>query len=545
MDQALTKLAGETTHVAHAPLVTIVIVNHNYGNFIEECIRSVDAQDYPNIQCIVLDCASSDASLSIIGDALRQTKRRIFRLLSQNSNHGHLINCLSVLDQARGEFISYLDADDFLFPEFISTHVKAHLNDVDSAALSVTDQKSGRRRTHPRRHMSLASEMEGLRARQRLEGPDPCPKLDGTWLPSAPSSPTVTCTITAAGVVGDYGAAGYLDVSVDGAPVSRVKIPASTDPTVAKTTVTVNVGVKGAHGITATAVSRALKTSPTVTYGFGWGDAASLTSPGTGATSSGKVVVAAGGPPRGGATAVTAQVQWRVAGSAAGAWTDAAGPVPVAAPSASTLAAFTSVFDLKSAVRETGATVDVPKRTPVRLDVQVCFTYAGTAVTRCTWEPSPVTVTRLPHAFGDGYPTTDAGVGQVAQYTGEVAISGTDVSVPGYTGDISISRSHTSFAGDGSVANWPTDSVTGVFGPGFTANLDGADAGLAGLTVVDNTGIDASVAFVDEEGEPLVFTTAAGTRVYPTAAATSTPPPSPTSRSWSTRPQRCSSPAPT
>ena len=76
------------------------------------------------------------------------------------------------------------------------------------------------------------------------------------------------------------------------------------------------------------------------------------------------------------------------------------------------------------------------------------------------------------------------GGGQVAQYTGEVAISGTDVSVPGYTGDISISRSHTSFAGDGTVANWPSDSVTGVFGPGFTANLDGSDAGLAGLTVV-------------------------------------------------------------
>jgi len=354
---------------------------------------------------------------------------------------------------------------------------------------------------------------------------------DGTWLPSAPSSPTVTCTITAAGVVGDYGAAGYLDVSVDGAPVSRVKIPASTDPTVAKTTVTVNVSAKGAHGITATAVSRALKTSAPVTYGLGWGDAASLTSPGTGATSSGKVVVAAGGPPRGGATAVTAQVQWRVAGTTAGGWTNAGSAVPVTAPTASTLAAFTSTFDLHSAVREEGATADVPKRTPVRLDVQVCFTYAGTAVTRCTWEPSPVTVTRLPHAFGDGYPTTDAGVGQVAQYTGEVAISGTDVSVPGYTGDISISRSHTSFAGDGSVANWPTDSVTGVFGPGFTANLDGADAGLAGLTVVDNTGIDASVAFVDEEGEPLVFTTAAGTRAYPTGRPrTSRPPTTPSRR---------------
>ena len=90
------------------------------------------------------------------------------------------------------------------------------------------------------------------------------------------------------------------------------------------------------------------------------------------------------------------------------------------------------------------------------------------------------------------------------------------MSVPGYTGDISISRSHTSFAGDGQVSTWPADSVTGVFGPGFTANLDGSDAGLAGLTVLDNTGVDASIAFVDEEGEPLVFTTPAGTRSYPT-----------------------------
>jgi len=140
VDHALTRLADETTRAAHAPLVTIVIVNHDYGNFIEECIRSVDVQDYPNIQCIVLDCASSDDSLSVIGDALGRAKRPIFTLLGRNFNHGHLMNCLAVLDQARGEFISYLDADDFLFPEFVSTHVRAHLNDVDSAALSVTDQ---------------------------------------------------------------------------------------------------------------------------------------------------------------------------------------------------------------------------------------------------------------------------------------------------------------------------------------------------------------------------------------------------------------------
>jgi hypothetical protein len=48
--------------------------------------------------------------------------------------------------------------------------------------------------------------------------------------------------------------------------------------------------------------------------GFGWGSA-SLSSPTMGVTSSGKVQVSAGGPPKGSASAVTARVQWRVAAS--------------------------------------------------------------------------------------------------------------------------------------------------------------------------------------------------------------------------------------
>jgi glycosyltransferase involved in cell wall biosynthesis len=140
VDKVLTRLMGETTTDAHAPLVTIVIVNHNYGEFIGQCIRSVDLQDYPNIHCIVLDCASNDDSLPVIEAMLDQTERSFFQLVRREVNHGHVMNSLSVLDEVKGAFVTFLDADDFLFPEFVSTHVKAHLNDVNSAALSVTDQ---------------------------------------------------------------------------------------------------------------------------------------------------------------------------------------------------------------------------------------------------------------------------------------------------------------------------------------------------------------------------------------------------------------------
>jgi hypothetical protein len=140
MDKVLTRLTGETTTDAQAPLVTIVIVNHNYGEFLGQCIRSVDLQDYPNIQCIVLECASNDDSLPVIEAMLDQTRRSFFHLHRREVNQGHVMNALSVLDEVKGAFVTFLDADDFLFPEFVSTHVKAHLNDVNSAALSVTDQ---------------------------------------------------------------------------------------------------------------------------------------------------------------------------------------------------------------------------------------------------------------------------------------------------------------------------------------------------------------------------------------------------------------------
>jgi glycosyltransferase involved in cell wall biosynthesis len=123
-----------------SPLVTIIIVNYNYGKFVEHCIRSVDQQDYPNIQCIVMDCASNDNSLEIINQSLERTASGRFQLLRRASNLGHILNAISAIEEIKGVFVTFLDADDLLFPEFVSTHVSAHLNELQSAAVSVTDQ---------------------------------------------------------------------------------------------------------------------------------------------------------------------------------------------------------------------------------------------------------------------------------------------------------------------------------------------------------------------------------------------------------------------
>ncbi|MBE7702399.1 hypothetical protein H9623_19095, partial [Oerskovia sp. Sa1BUA8] len=112
-------------------------------------------------------------------------------------------------------------------------------------------------------------------------------------------------------------------------------------------------------------------------------------------------------------------------------------------------------------------------------------------------------VVRVPHAFGDNYPTADAGPGQVALWTGEFNTSATDVSVPGYVGDLSVSRSYSSQAG--------TDD-TSVFGPGWTASFDGTDIGVAGFEVADSTDVDGTISLIDDEGGALVFRQPGGTK---------------------------------
>jgi RHS repeat-associated protein len=328
---------------------------------------------------------------------------------------------------------------------------------------------------------------------------------NNTWTTADPAG-TVTCTITTAGVNGDYNTPGYLSLTVDGTTTVE-KIPLPWYPGSTSVTRTFAVDNRGAHSIVAKARSRSLIDSPGTTISFGWGSAA-LSQPAAPITTSGSFAVKAGAPPRAGSATVTGSIQWRVSGDT-GAWTTSGSAVTLSAPIPSAPVQWDTSWSPASIPETT-----LPLRKPVTLDVQVCFTYTGVPAPVCTWGNSPITVTRVPHAFGDGYPTADAGPGQVGLYTGEFNTSTTDVSVPGYSSDLTIGRTQSSFSGDGTLTGWATDAATGVFGPGWTATLQGSNAGVAGVQVVDNTRNDGTIVLLDEEGQALVYRTPSKDRAY-------------------------------
>lgn len=89
-----------------APLVTVVIPNYNYARFLGQAIDSVLAQTFRDFEVLVIDNGSTDNSI----DVLRGYGNRV-RWIGQE-NRGQAGSRNRGIEESRGKFIAFLDADD-------------------------------------------------------------------------------------------------------------------------------------------------------------------------------------------------------------------------------------------------------------------------------------------------------------------------------------------------------------------------------------------------------------------------------------------------
>lgn len=104
-----------------APLVTVICLCYNQHRFVEEAIHSVLNQSYKNIQLIVVDDASTDASAQKISDIVVKNPGIIFVPLQKNFGNCKAFN--QGLALAQGEFIIDFAADDILLPNRVAKGV--------------------------------------------------------------------------------------------------------------------------------------------------------------------------------------------------------------------------------------------------------------------------------------------------------------------------------------------------------------------------------------------------------------------------------------
>ena len=108
------------------PLVTIVTPSYNQAAYLEETILSVINQAYQNIEYIVIDGGSSDASV----DILKKYDSKIFRWVSESDN-GQTDAINKGFAFAQGEIICWLNSDDTFQPNAISEAVDYLIKNPD------------------------------------------------------------------------------------------------------------------------------------------------------------------------------------------------------------------------------------------------------------------------------------------------------------------------------------------------------------------------------------------------------------------------------
>lgn len=112
-----------------APLISILIPVYNCEPYLDQCISSIINQDYKNLQIVFVNDGSTDKSLEILRKYESQDKR-IKVLTRDNKGVGTTRN--ELLDEIKGEYFLFIDADDWIEPNMVSFLLKLiQDNDAD------------------------------------------------------------------------------------------------------------------------------------------------------------------------------------------------------------------------------------------------------------------------------------------------------------------------------------------------------------------------------------------------------------------------------
>jgi len=108
------------------PKISVVTPSYNQGQFIEETIRSVLLQGYPNLEFIIIDGGSNDGSVDIIK---KYDPWLAYWVSEQDRGQSHAVN--KGIRHATGEILLWLNSDDICLPGAFNLVTQAFQSDTD------------------------------------------------------------------------------------------------------------------------------------------------------------------------------------------------------------------------------------------------------------------------------------------------------------------------------------------------------------------------------------------------------------------------------
>lgn len=103
--------------VFDSPLISVLIPTYNQEACISRCLDSILHQSLRSIEIIIIDDASTDQTLAICKSYSQKDPR--IHVFSNPINSGQGISRNKALEKAKGKYITYVDSDDYILPDFL------------------------------------------------------------------------------------------------------------------------------------------------------------------------------------------------------------------------------------------------------------------------------------------------------------------------------------------------------------------------------------------------------------------------------------------
>lgn len=110
-------------------MISVIVTVYNKEPYIQKCIESIENNSYKDIEVIIVEDCSTDNSLKIIEKLL--PKYNNIKLIKNQVNSGAGYSRNIGIKQAQGEWISLIDADDWIDEDYYQTYLDNVEKDVD------------------------------------------------------------------------------------------------------------------------------------------------------------------------------------------------------------------------------------------------------------------------------------------------------------------------------------------------------------------------------------------------------------------------------
>ena len=105
---------------ASPPLVSVITATYNRQHTLAACIESVASQTVKNLEHLIIDDGSEDATFDLVQQYMREDPRIRY---AKHSNRGQSLSLNVGLMMAAGEFSCILDSDDYYLPNHVESRL--------------------------------------------------------------------------------------------------------------------------------------------------------------------------------------------------------------------------------------------------------------------------------------------------------------------------------------------------------------------------------------------------------------------------------------